>query len=58
MLSTIPCSGFLYLQFLARCHPYILISFLMIFTLVKNEVGCREDTVSKTVETRRHCEED
>ena len=34
MLSTIPCSGFLYLQFLARCHPYILISFLMIFTLV------------------------
>ena len=25
MLSTIPCSGFLYLQFLARCHPYILI---------------------------------
>ena len=31
MLSTIPCSGFLYLQFLARCHPYIL---FMIFTLV------------------------
>ena len=28
MLSTIPCSGFLYLQFLARCHPYIF------FTLV------------------------
>ena len=24
MLSTVPCSGFLYLQFLARCHPYIL----------------------------------
>ena len=24
MPSTIPCSGFLYLQFLARCHPYIL----------------------------------
>ena len=22
LLSTIPCSGFLYLQFLARCHPY------------------------------------
>ena len=31
MLSTIPCSGFLYLQFLARCHPYIL---FQIFTLV------------------------
>ena len=27
MLSTIPCSGFLYLQFLARCHPYILFHF-------------------------------
>ena len=34
MLSTMPCSGFLYLQFLARCHPYILLTFLMIFTLV------------------------
>ena len=31
MLSTIPCSGFLYLQFLARCHPYIL---FQIFNLV------------------------
>ena len=29
MLSTLPCSAFLYLQFLARCHPYILV-----FTLV------------------------
>ena len=24
----------------------------------KNEVGCRDETVPKTVETRRHCEED
>ena len=31
MLSAMPCSGFLYLQFLAQCHPYIL---FMIFTLV------------------------
>ena len=23
-----------------------------------HEVGCRDDTVPKTVETRRHCEED
>ena len=22
----------------------------------KNEVGCRDDTVPKTVDTRRHCE--
>ena len=32
MLSTIPCSGFLYLQFLARCHPYILFDFYTCFT--------------------------
>ena len=27
MLSTLPCSAFLYLQLLARCHPYILFHF-------------------------------
>ena len=26
--------------------------------IIKNEEGCRDDTVPKTVETRRHCEED
>ena len=26
--------------------------------IIKNEVGCRDDTVPKTVETRRHCEVD
>ena len=26
--------------------------------IIENEVGCRDDTVPKTVETRRHCEED
>ena len=55
---------------MSSLHPT---SFLMIFTLVntqsntciytsvkiiKNEVGCRDDTVPKTVDTRRHCEED
>ena len=24
----------------------------------KNEVGCRDDTVAKIVDTRRHCEEE
>ena len=43
MLSTIPCSGFLYLQFLTWCQ---------IFTLVKSEVRC---SVPKTVDTRKHC---
>ena len=23
--------------------------------IIKNEVGCRDDTVPKTVDTRRHC---
>ena len=27
MLSNLPRSAFLYLQFLARCHPYILLHF-------------------------------
>ena len=26
--------------------------------IIKNEVGCRDDTVPKTVDTKRHCEED
>ena len=26
--------------------------------IIENEVGCRDDTVPKTVETKRHCEED
>ena len=26
--------------------------------IIKNEVGCRDDTMPKTVDTRRHCEED
>ena len=25
--------------------------------IIKNEVGCRDETVPKTVDTRRHCEE-
>ena len=29
-----------------------------IVKIIKNEVGCRDDTVPKTVETRRHYEED
>ena len=26
--------------------------------IIKNEIGCRDDTMPKTVETRRHCEVD
>ena len=26
--------------------------------IIKNDVGCRDDTVPKTVDTRRYCEEE
>ena len=26
--------------------------------IIKNEVGCRDNTMPKTLDTRRHCEED
>ena len=30
---------------------------LQVYTkIIKNEVGCRDDTVPKTGDTRRHCE--
>ena len=68
-----PHSAFLLQQFLARCHPYILLRFLHLYTIqsrlslhkkvkqvlkiIKNEVGCRDDTVPKIIATRRHCKE-
>ena len=33
-------------------------SVLLYIKIIKNEVGCRDDTVPKTVDTRRHCEEE
>ena len=39
----------------------IVLSIACIYTsikIIKNEVGCRDDTVPKTVDTRRHCEEE
>ena len=39
-----------------------LVNFVMTIStsvkIIKNEVGCRDDTVPKTVDTRRHCEEE
>ena len=50
------------------CHDGVLLAKMVqvsqwshIFTsikIIKNEVGCRDDTVPKTVDTRRHCEEE
>ena len=31
---------------------------LLYIQVIKNEIGCRDDTMPKTVGTRRHCEED
>ena len=38
-----------------QCRMTLLYSF---FYKYKNEVGCRDDTIPKTVDTRRHCKED
>ena len=45
-------------------QPYVLTLLLPIaqyytsIKIIKNEVGCRDDTMPKTVDTRRHCEEE
>ena len=68
ILLTVPCFN----KLLAEYHPYILLEFYTCFThfsqlyvwprhniaSIKNSVGCRDDTVLKTVDTRRHCEEE
>ena len=36
-------------------HSEIIITSIKI---IKNEVGCRDDAVPKTVDTRRHCKEE
>ena len=41
----------------AHVHCYNIHTTQEIY-LIKNEVGCRDDTVPKTVDTRRHCEEE
>ena len=40
-------------EMLPKTHRYTLS-----YYKYKNEVGCRDDTVPKTVDTRRHCEEE
>ena len=42
---TPPHSAFLYLQFLARCQPYILLH----TRIHRNEVGYGDDTVQKRI---------
>ena len=40
--------------------PYIMLVLYSYTSIksIKNEVGCRDDTMPKTVDTRRHCEEE
>ena len=40
------------------CHLQSIILNPTSVKIIKNEIGCRDDTVPKTVETRRHCEVD
>ena len=56
-----PDAHALYRDHVAYCVLAILMAEEISETSVKiskNEVGCRDDTVPKTVETRRYCEED
>ena len=46
MVSPIPCSAFLYLQFLARCHPYILLHFV---SLIFAAMGMANNTLVLTL---------
>ena len=44
-----------------RCLYNIITSGTFILTsinIINNEVGCKDDTMPNTVDTRRHCEED
>ena len=53
------CYNNVYLQ--AIDHNILQVSTTIIYTsikIIKNEVGCRDDTVPKTVDTRKHCEEE
>ena len=55
---TPPRSAFLYLQFLARCHPYILLHFYTCFTnfLSRPSLHCsaRQDAIRSTRATRTY----
>ena len=54
------CMGILYLA-VPYCVYSLWDGIIPIITsvkIIKNEVGCRDDTVPKTVDTRRHCEEE
>ena len=53
-LVIVACKGGFYHCGLLVCRKYNITS----VKIIKNEVGCRDDTVPKTVDTRRHCEED
>ena len=39
-------------------HGWYMAGICTSVKIIKNEVGCRDDTVPKTVDTRRHCEEE
>ena len=42
----------------AHSKGHVWLHYITSIKIIKNEIGCRDDTVPKTVRTRRHCEED
>ena len=46
------------LQVYLQYHKGVIAPLYTSVKIIKNEVGCRDDTVPKTVDTRRHCEEE
>ena len=53
IVSSLHPTSFLMILYLCTCTT----SYTSV-KIIKNEVGCRDDTVPKTVDTRRHCEEE
>ena len=60
---TCTCSAQYYIRMASRCALQSRLSLdkkicETSVKIIKNEVGCMDDTVPKTVDTRRHCEEE
>ena len=61
MCTVIPTqhSAYTKTKLIMRCFNYVCAIYIYTSVkIIKNEVGCRDDTVPKTVDTRRHCEEE
>ena len=55
---TVRSKSFVHTSLIVNKGVVLLFPCTAIIYKYKNEVGCRDDTVPKTVDTRRHCEEE